>query len=299
MATANFSIAPDNTSDATFRAWIVAFFNAVDAILTHVAQTGEINTGTVLTPSAANQKRGFRMYRFNDSAHPTNPMYLRLDVGSGGTAAKPCIWARIGHAVDGSGNLAAPAGATLMTEQQLSLETNSVTAFDCQVSGDGSRLTFSLWTLLLAATSRPLALNVERTRDGNGNITDEATLYLGTSAIPNLQQLTITKAGNVYSNLDRNSGNTDCIKWPFPSTTTFTTLVYGLRFGLGALVYSDGYKSYNAPTGILIYQSGDYITNEPLTISVYGANKTYYPTNRGGSSLVSNDSVKRIAVRND
>lgn len=300
MGAHNFSSAPDNTSDATFRAWTSALDAAIAACLTAVSQTGEINFTTVATPNAANQKRGFRIYRMNDAAHATHPCYLRVDYGSGTAATHPSIWVQVGQAVDGSGNLSAAAGGTLVTQQQISAgQAGSATAFDSQVSGDGSRLTFSLWTLWWATTVHPFAFNLERSLDSVGVITDEAVFFAAVSNGLSPKQFTITKVGNVYTNVDRNEGNNDCFTWPITVKTSQTSMAYGLKVGLMALDYWDGWKVYNSPTGFLLYYGADILGNDALTISVYGANKTYYPTGRGATPLVSNNSLVKLAVRND
>lgn len=300
MSTSNFSSAPDNTSDATYRAWITAVHTAFAAILTYVAQTGDVNLATQVKPASTNTKAGFKVYRFNDSAHATHPMYLKVFFGSGSNQLHPAIWLNVGQAVDGSGVLSAVVGGTLMTEQQLVLGTSSASNYDSYVSGDGSRLSVSLWGLIMNTSTRPLAFNIERSRDSLGVITDEAVHLASCSPSPNVFQQTITKIGLAYNNLDRNEGNNDCFLWAFPVKTTTSSLAYGLRVGLGALCFADQTKLYNSPTGMLIYCSADILGVDPITVSgVYGGTAVYVPTGRGGSGLISNDSLKRVAIRND
>jgi hypothetical protein len=72
------------TTDAEFRAYVLMWINAMIAMgLVRVAQTGEINEATVLTPTALNQDRGFVVFKFNDAlATAGKNVYIKLNFGS-------------------------------------------------------------------------------------------------------------------------------------------------------------------------------------------------------------------------
>ena len=295
MATANFTVAPDNTSDATFRVWTQALHDAIAAILTFVTQTGEINFGTVLTPSATSQKRGFRIYRFSDAAQVTHPIFIRIDFGSGtGAATQPGIWVQAGNAVDGSGNLSVVSGGNLMTAEQLTpAKAGSATTFLSHVSGDGGRLTISLFTLWMTTAENTWFFNIERCPDSLGNYEDNA-VGLDILAGSNKQCYTLTKDGrSVSSKINSNS----FMPWPFDDSTT--TAALGLRVGCFPFLRISPSRVYNAITGCLIYHDADYVGIGNELISVYGSNKTYYLTQRGLAIIASASSVHRVAVRND
>lgn len=96
------------TTDAKFRSWGSAVSAAIVASgLTVTADTGQINWTTVTRPTAANTKAGYEIYRFNDTAQATYPIYLRIDYGSSAQASGqgPATWLTVGTGSDGAGNI--------------------------------------------------------------------------------------------------------------------------------------------------------------------------------------------------
>lgn len=294
MATSNFTVAPDNTSDATFRVWALALHNAIAAIVTFVTQTGEIDFTTVLTPSAANQKRGFRVYRFSDASQATHPIFIRIDFGSGGTATQPGIWVQVGNTIDGSGNLGVVAGGNLMAVQQVTPnKAGTTTTSISQVSGDSGRLTVNLFSTFVTTAEQAWFFNVERCPDINGVYQDNA-VGVDIISASKLDCFTLTKDGrSVSTKINANA----FLPWPFDDSATTATL--GLRVGCFPALRISQSRVYNAVTGFLLYHNGDYdgIGNE--TASVYGSNKTYYMTQRGLAIIASASNTHRLAVRND
>ena len=106
MATDTRTIVFQQTTDAEFRTWVAAIKAQLIAIgLTQTADTGQVDTATVAKPAAANASQGYVVFRFNDAAHATAPVFFKLEFGSGSAAATPAMWLTIGSSSDGSGNI--------------------------------------------------------------------------------------------------------------------------------------------------------------------------------------------------
>jgi len=95
------------TTDAEFRTWVAAMIDQLNDIgLTQTADTGQINTTTVLKPAGVSASQGYAIFRFNDALQATAPIYLKIEFGSGaGAATNPQIWTTWSSATDGAGTL--------------------------------------------------------------------------------------------------------------------------------------------------------------------------------------------------
>lgn len=292
MATSNFTVAPSNASDASFRAWALAIHTALAALLTAVAQAGEIDFATVLTPSAVNQKRGFRIYRFNDAQQASHPVFIRVDYGSGSTTTFPGLWVQVGQAVDGSGNLSVPVTGTLLATQQLHTnKAGSATTYDCYASGNNGRITVCLWPLFHLITENPIAFNIERSKDSAGVETNEAVFADWQGGSTNNSKVFLKDGRN-------NSVGTDYF---IPFDSGYTTATLGLQIACFCLMHYSTFKVFNAVTGFLIYASDDYDADAiaTVTINIYGANHTYLPTGRGATLDQGVTNTHKLMVRND
>lgn len=100
----------DHSSDATFRAWGAALSAAIVAggavfgKLVPTTDTGQINWTTVTRPGT-NTVAGYEIYKFADTNAGTAPVYIKLEYGTGTTAAVPQIWVTVGTGSNGSGTL--------------------------------------------------------------------------------------------------------------------------------------------------------------------------------------------------
>jgi hypothetical protein len=104
MATSTATIALLQTTDAEFRTWVAAFITNCTAVgLVQTADTGQINTSTVLKPAGASTAQGYAMFKFDDGL---TDFYIKFEFG-GGTdgASQPAIWHTTGWATDGAGTL--------------------------------------------------------------------------------------------------------------------------------------------------------------------------------------------------
>lgn len=112
MATYSFSTLIDHTSDAGFRAWVGEFSGALISIgLTQTSDTGQITTSTATRPGTATSG-GYQIYRFNDAAQSSLPIFLKVEYGTGNLANAPAVWVTAATSSTGAGSLT---GTTLLS----------------------------------------------------------------------------------------------------------------------------------------------------------------------------------------
>src|SRR3970282_1095232 len=98
------TIYPSNATDAEFRAW-VQFVE--DTLVTTggwvvTADTGQMTISTATAPGAGNTKVGYRIYRMSDVLQAANPVFVRIDYGSGAASTSPGMWLTIGQGSEGA-----------------------------------------------------------------------------------------------------------------------------------------------------------------------------------------------------
>ena len=163
--------------DAVFREWGEEFSTALSTIgLVKTSDTGQIDWATVLRP-AVNTEAGYEIWRFNDAAQSTLPIFIRFGFGTGSVATSPKITFRIGTATNGAGVINANDEGT---DRNLNSYAGS--------SADTARMSYFVlrngflgivWKISASTTDLGLGfLVVARTVDSNGDATDEAHTYI-------------------------------------------------------------------------------------------------------------------------
>lgn len=105
MTVASTTTAMDHGSDAQFRTWgsaVSALFSA--AGLTNTSDTGQINWSTVAR-AGTNADAGYEIWRWNDTAHSTRPMFFKVRYGTGAATDRGRVRIDIGEGSNGSGTL--------------------------------------------------------------------------------------------------------------------------------------------------------------------------------------------------
>jgi hypothetical protein len=206
MATYATTAAPDNSTDAGFRAWIAVVHSVMTAggSWTQTSDTGQINFGTVTRPTLANEKRGYALYAMTDSLQSSRPIIIKFAFGSGALAASPGIWFSIGTATDGAGEFIDPNddnrpallvdmySQTAAAMMCVAGSTTALISFGSSGSDRASFLLFepaqpsltfngTIWNVTTddhsgAPTNFPMLFNIERGRDANGNVDGERLL---------------------------------------------------------------------------------------------------------------------------
>jgi hypothetical protein len=107
MPLQQFSIMAQFTTDAEFRTWGQTMRAAMTAVggLVQTPDTGQINWTTVTKPSAANTAAGYEIWRFDDAAQATVPIYMKIEWGTGGSANSPGMYLTLGTGSNGAGTI--------------------------------------------------------------------------------------------------------------------------------------------------------------------------------------------------
>lgn len=95
-----------HSTDAEFRTWVAGVIEGVTAVgMVQTADTGQINTTTVVKP-AANTMAGYSIHRLFDTLQATAPVFMKVEYGSApGSAASPSMFITYGSGTDGAGTL--------------------------------------------------------------------------------------------------------------------------------------------------------------------------------------------------
>jgi hypothetical protein len=211
VTTFNYSSVLSHTDDASFRAWgseLSAAFTSVG--LTKTADTGQIDWLTVARPGTSTDA-GYEIWRFNDAAQATHPIFFKLYYGTGTTATYPRMWAQVGQGSDGAGNLT---GSTFGSTPSAFFGTN-VTAPSAPASGSRPsylcyNTTYGCFTLFWKLTSPTASachgfFSIARTSNVDGTPNDEgwaAVFLTGGSNDDTPSGVTFSKAGDVWANFN-------------------------------------------------------------------------------------------------
>lgn len=139
MTTHTTSSVMSNANDAAFQAWTNEFFAHMELQLTQVPQIGELAYPVVAIRPVTNLvMAGWRVYRFDDALQGVAPIFIKVWVGSGNSAASMAgVIVEVGVAVDGSGNFVGlTTGQLRMDQYSQSLDgTVNTVAYSCAVDG--------------------------------------------------------------------------------------------------------------------------------------------------------------------
>jgi hypothetical protein len=91
------------TSLTEYRAWGARYAPAWAAAgLVQTADTGQINWATVSPSPTGGSASGYEIWRFNDAAQATVPMFMKIEYGAGAVSS-PGIWVTVGTGSSGAG----------------------------------------------------------------------------------------------------------------------------------------------------------------------------------------------------
>ena len=286
------NIAFSNASDAAFRTWVAAVKSALSAIgLTQTADTGQIDTATVLTPSAASQNRGSAVYTPNDGS---TDYYLVFGFGSSSAGAlSPQIYLTIGWATDGASNLV---GAQQSVQFRFyTNNANSGSTFDLYSCKSGSAIAMSINEAAAGSTPNRSwwAVDRDRNQSTGAALTTGVTVWnAGTVGV-------IGNAVNSITNTQRvpaAAGTGPLIVNNLPSIFPRTAASWGRggTVGVGAIIPWDGgmYPQTIACHGV---SATDFVIGDnAIAVSVYGTSYNYRAT--GASTGGQNTGSRGIII---
>lgn len=152
MAAITIATNYDNSTDATFQAWVTAIHNSILACgLITSSDAGQLPIASVHTPGAGNTYPVYRVYAFNDSlqsqvsASVTYSVFVKVKYGSGNTAAMPQITVQAGNQTNASGTFTGNAFSLEKTIGGQAFVDASTPTYNSYISGTSSRITCALW----------------------------------------------------------------------------------------------------------------------------------------------------------
>lgn len=291
------TVLPSNNTDALFRAWATFIHDTIVTTggWTNTADTGQINLSTATTSAVANTKIGYKIYAMADSLQATNPVYVRIDFGTGATANNPTVWVTIGTGSNGSGTITGKVydgGAT--TTGNFATGANSTTG-SRNSYGSASTNRFSIAMFVSTSNNNILSFTLERSKDTSGADTGTAVLLYGaaTSSSYDVSRYIILAGGSQPAN---EAGLQFILSSQNPTTFNSVTSI-----GL-AIPMADGAKQPGM--NVAITRSSDFTAETQFSVSIYGSTRTFQLLNAmtvvpaantsGGAS-----STTRVAIRYD
>lgn len=187
MAYINTTTPVSAANDSSFRATIDAVHAALAGCgLVQTSDTGQVDTGTVSAPSSemtntSTNVMGYSVWRMDDAAQASNPVFLKCFFGGGDTASSFRMFFQVGKASNGSGTLSST--RTTSFQAGSSGDTSSRFFFGCPTpdgflficAADGGQTSAGQYHLIF----------VERLRDVGGDLTGDifhgGTVYVGST----------------------------------------------------------------------------------------------------------------------
>lgn len=176
------SCAPNNRTDADFRAWAQVVHNMMEnAGLVQTADTGQINLTTVTKPTANNGVGGYEIWRFDDALQATAPIFIRLEYGTSyynaSGAQAPQVTHIIGTGTNGAGTITGELVSSSRSGSTSSTSNDSTSSYPCYGSGDGSFVAMVMWPGWTESKYAFHGFLVERSRDADGVPTGDGIAY--------------------------------------------------------------------------------------------------------------------------
>lgn len=283
MATTTFSAAPSGLTNANFRLWgsqLSAALVAVGMIL--VECTGDIDWTTVTAPGAG-VYAGWEVFRFSDTAQATHPVFFKLEYGTSTYAGNPGLRLTVGRGVNtADGTLTTPTTSAMAITQ--GGDNDTTTMYDCFVSGSTGRCN----VIMFAGHITHLCFYIERTKDDNGNATDDAVNVVVVSNA-NLKQQLLPKIGSAFP-VASHAPQCD-----MPPAGTGS---WGTNIGFYPIKPNYGYAA-NPDLGGVLYFTGDLASVGALvTLTLFLTSHTFITAGYGQTGAVNgNATVKSIAMR--
>lgn len=287
MATYTADIVPTNATDAQFRAWVQWYITAITSVgMVQTADTGQINTSTVVKPAAINTVSGYAVFRFDDALQATAPIFIKVEFGSGGHIDVPNLYLTVGKSTDGAGTVGGVLLARTRLGQVGATATASTTAYASYASGGSSRLTVvPAPSYNATAGPTPAWFIIERSRDSTGAATDAAiaVIHPGSAGTVSVGVLSSATAAGlpaaVAINYATGAQNVGVVPVIVPYTVNGTTLATDSSLSAGSIgpvfpwvMLAPAAAPWQALAGVS-FPAGDNPSGL-FTTTLYGAERT-------------------------
>jgi hypothetical protein len=175
--TFNDGLSPASNNSTTFRTLCSFFEQALTAAgWVQTSDTGQTAAASLAGTSATNTAVGYQIWRMNDALQATNPVFMKIEFGTGAVTSGVGIWITIGTGSNGSGTLT----GHVSSRNLYYANATSASLFPCFASGSTSRISF-LMCLTYLTPNVTFAFGVERSKDASLEDTGAGVMIQGTS----------------------------------------------------------------------------------------------------------------------
>jgi hypothetical protein len=283
VATAQSFQLQDNSTLANFKAWGQTISNAFTAFgWVKSADTGMVAWGSISSVPAASTFV-YEIWVMGDTLQSTNPVFVKIEYGTGASAAIPALAITVGSGSTGAGVLT-NAGTRSLFGPGVSGGTSAT--FECDLSGSTDRFSFVMWR----NSTQPVFFAIERSHDTNGN--DLATycnyLVCGAALLtPFCYQQSIFPAAS--------GGPLFYEKFGLTTQTSNATGTFSNSTAIAPFWPFIG-KLDNPLLSAVCIKAGDFSDGATFTVSMFGTTHTYLVA-KSLPGLWGNQSTNAIGMR--
>jgi len=290
MGTHTASLLTTVSDLAGFRSWTNGM---IQALLSSGATLGPgINTDwtTAPLPTTPGQMVGTTRFVFTDALQETHPVGIQIQLGMGGTTTRCGFATWVGRGVTPTGGI--PSARYIdRHDSHVSL----TTGLDCRFSCAPNRFSLAMW--LNNTSARATLFSVERTKDANGNDTNEGILVFAMGSMGNSQvykwALTYDFATDLWFPGATNYRTSQSIS-AMPPTAVSTGIQDGQTCIYPAYAHKAG-RLMNPSTCQFFYLLNDFVPLVPITAFHAGRNYTLLPLPGTANSVLNTN----MPVSND
>lgn len=268
MATSTKTLTTSVADNAAFQAFCTGFkAGIIDVGLVQTSDTGQMNEATVARASTGNTNQGFHIFRFDDSLQSTNPVFIRVDYGSGTATATAAVVMQVGTGTNGAGVLTGQVGTQWTSFRAWVAKTNQTWYF----SSDQKQTLTIAAGIGTAASENNVLVNIERLRDSSGAAVGDAGIstlfsHSASSTVNSSQLQVIPNSGPIVATPATQA------MWPGISQS----MAYNQNVYFANHFPQSAYGQLHEPTiGLLKYWASDFVTGSEVSVGVYGNNATY------------------------
>lgn len=287
----------ESGSDVNFRAvaqfWEDTLVTTGGWVLT--SDTGQTAPASLVHPTVANTKQGYRIYRMNDSLQSTYPVFMRVDFGGSANPAVMGFWTTIGTGSNGSGTITGALFTPAASPNVCNTSNSSTANQNAYGSASTNRATIAVGI----APSGNLCQNlfaIERSKDSTGTDTgDGLLLCYNSGGLLNTSRY-LNYAGGAQP-------TAEALSYVLTARNPSETFAPG-DIGVGILIPIRGIAQQPG-MNIMIVNSSDVGAQGSFSMTLYGATRTYQhldalltPFKATAGSSVS-DTGARVCMRYD
>lgn len=273
MATTSPSITLSNATDAAFRTWVAAVITNLTTVgLTQTADTGQVDTATVLAPTAINQNRGVAIFTPNDGV---SNYYISVGFGSGPFTLSCALYISVGWATDGNSVLlnAEQSNVFKLFSNNANSTPGATTIYFCK---SDSAISIIWNNAGNGTTPNKSWIVVDRDRDQSTGNAQNTGVSMFAGATVGVHYSGTSNAITAYQHVPSAGGAGNVAINNLPAIFPRTTASWGRggNVGIGTIVPWDGGMLPHT-IGLVCGSTTDFADGDLPSISLYGTARTY------------------------